>query len=67
MASWSSGLFALFCKVIDREESWRKEYVNGVFEAWKLLVQIPEIKTYIKYESNERIRSNNIKKVIKTF
>jgi len=55
------------CRVIEMEQSWRKEYLTGVYEAWKLLLKIPIIKTYIKYQSNERIRSNNIKKTIKLF
>ena len=55
------------CPILKMENEWRKEYINGVFEGWKLLIQIPKIRTMVKYESNERIRSNNIKKVIKNF
>lgn len=50
------------CPVLNMEDKWRKEYIKGIFEAWKLLLQIPKVKILVKYDSDNRIRYNNIGK-----
>ncbi len=55
------------CPLLNQQERWREEYINGIYEAWSLLIQIPDIKTLVKYYSDNRIRRRNIQAVIKGF
>jgi len=53
------------CPLLNQVEQWREEYINGIHEAWLLLIQIPEVKTLVKYYSDNRIRYNNVQSIIK--
>ncbi len=48
------------CPLIDQNELWRVEFTRGIYEGWKVLLDIPVIKYYIKHLSDARIQSNNI-------
>lgn len=49
------------CPLIGHSELWRKEFIQGVYEGWMLLLEIPVIKHYIKHLSELRQESNNIR------
>lgn len=53
------------CPLLKKEDEWRKEYIEGIYEAWSLLIKIPDIKTLVKYYSDNRIRHNNIQSVLR--
>lgn len=55
------------CPLLEKESQWRQKYIKGIYAAWSLLITIPDVKTLVKYYSDNRIRYNNIKKVIRDF
>lgn len=42
------------CPLLKQAETWRAEFIRGVFEGWKLLMTIPEVRTLIEFDSSER-------------
>ncbi len=43
------------CPLLGRENTWRPEFVRGVYEGWKLLITIPIVRTLIEFDSKERV------------
>lgn len=52
------------CPLLKQPEFWRKAFIEGVYEGWKLLMQIPSIKKYILGLSHQRSEENNISMVL---
>lgn len=52
------------CPLIGRNRLWRKEFIQGVYEGWKVLLKIPKIENYIKHLSEARQKSNNIRLIL---
>lgn len=48
------------CPLIQKCENWRKDYVEGMYEGWSLLIQIPEVRKLVQYDSDIRKREDNI-------
>ena len=48
------------CPLLDRLQDLRKEFVKGIFMGWEALLQIPEVKLLVEYDSEERVRCDNI-------
>lgn len=48
------------CPLLDRLPEWRQAFIDGVYQAWLELIQIPIIKYQIEYFSMERSADNNI-------
>ncbi len=42
------------CPLLKQEEKWRKEFIQGVYAGWQLLITIPIIRYLIEYDSRER-------------
>lgn len=53
------------CPLLNRREEWREGFIEGIFKGWEILLQIPEIRYLVAYDSEERKKGNNIKMVIK--
>lgn len=48
------------CPLIKEMDTWRKEFILGVYEAWSLLISLEPVKRYIIKVSAEREGCNNI-------
>ncbi|MBN2259942.1 MAG: hypothetical protein JW702_05335 [Clostridiales bacterium] len=48
------------CPLIQKRELWNTEFEVGILNGWKELLQISQIKVMIEYESEERIKKENI-------
>ncbi|AOT72203.1 hypothetical protein [Geosporobacter ferrireducens] len=48
------------CPLLDRIHDLRDAFVKGVFMGWETLLQIPEVRLLVEYDSKERARCNNI-------
>jgi len=48
------------CPLIQRREQWRADYVKGMYEGWSLLIQIPEVRKLVQYDSDCRKREGNV-------
>ncbi|MFZ5967891.1 MAG: hypothetical protein ACOYVK_12055 [Bacillota bacterium] len=53
------------CPLLDRLEDVREAFVEGVMLGWQALLQIPEVKSLIQYDSEIRKKENNIRLVAK--
>lgn len=42
------------CPLLERPEDWRQTFVDGVYEGWKILLEIPQIRKLIAYDSDQR-------------
>jgi len=42
------------CPLLDRPQIWRPEFIKGVFEGWRLLMQLPQVKQLVAYDSRLR-------------
>lgn len=50
------------CPLLKTPETWRKEFIRGVYEGWRSLIAIPMVRHLIEYDSRERdIRDVQIK------
>lgn len=47
------------CPLVKQADKWRKEYIKGMYEGWSLLIQIPDVKKLVQYDSDERKREGN--------
>lgn len=48
------------CPLLINKDLWRKEFIKGIYEGWKLLIEVPKIEHYIKEISKSRLLSDNI-------
>lgn len=48
------------CPLLERKDIWRWEFVNGIYQGWKLLIEDTKIKYYIKKTSESRIEEGNV-------
>lgn len=48
------------CPLIQHKDRWRKEYVEGMYKGWALLLQIPKVKKLVQYDSDVRKWEENI-------
>ena len=48
------------CPLLNKKDSWRWEFVIGIYKGWELLIQIPRLKYYIKKISEKRLKNDNI-------
>ncbi len=42
------------CPLLKQEDTWRPEFIRGVYEGWRLLLTIPLVKDLIAFDSKER-------------
>lgn len=47
------------CPLLKQAENWRKEYIKGMYDGWSLLIQIPDVKKLVLYDSDQRRREEN--------
>jgi hypothetical protein len=55
------------CPLLDKIGELRKEFVVGIYLGWKQLMEIPEVKQLIQYDSDIRKRDQNISYVVNDF
>lgn len=48
------------CPLLDRLQDLRKDFIKGIYKGWEILLQIPEVRLLVEYDSQERIRCSNI-------
>lgn len=48
------------CPLINMKDSWQKDYIKGIYKGWSLLIQIPEVKRLVLFDSHIRKRENNV-------
>lgn len=48
------------CPLIHKREQWRPEFVTGIYEGWKALLDIEAVKGYIQSQSETRHQEKNI-------
>ena len=53
------------CPLLSQQERWRPEFIEGIYQGWKLLVTIPEVRYFIEQLTQERIYDGNILKIIR--
>jgi len=42
------------CPLLKQKDQWRPEFIQGVWQAWNLLVTIPAVKYLVQYDSRMR-------------
>lgn len=42
------------CPLVQKRELWRPEYVEGIYKGWALLMQIPELRKLVAFDSDIR-------------
>jgi len=48
------------CPLIKMKEKWQEAYLKGMYEGWSLLIQIPEVRKLVLYDSDFRLHEENI-------
>jgi len=53
------------CPLISQRELWRKEFIEGIYKAWTLLLEDETIRAYIESLSKKRMEEDNVLVVVK--
>jgi hypothetical protein len=48
------------CPLINMKDQWQKDYVEGIYKGWSLLIQIPDVRRLVVFDSQVRKREGNI-------
>lgn len=48
------------CPLIGRQDLWNPQFCSRIFKGWELLIQVPQIKLLVEFDSNTRIEDENI-------
>lgn len=48
------------CPLLKDRERWRKAFVKGIFEGWEILMEIPEVRLMVNFDSIMRKDDKNI-------
>lgn len=49
------------CPLLNEYKQWQPSFIDGIYKGWELLLQIPLVRYWIQYVSDERSKNNNIK------
>lgn len=50
------------CPLLESTQTWRQEFIDGIYKGWQELMKIPMIQYSTIFYSNERIAAGNISK-----
>lgn len=48
------------CPLIEMKSKWQPEYVRGIYRGWTQLMQIPEVRKLVLFDSDLRRREENV-------
>ncbi|MDF2546083.1 MAG: hypothetical protein K0R93_981 [Anaerosolibacter sp.] len=55
------------CPLLDKMDGLRKEFVEGIYQGWKLMLEVPGVKELIQYDSDIRKKHKNIRYIMGDF
>lgn len=52
------------CPLMERFDTWRKEYIEGIYKGWEELLKIKEVYDLVEFDSLEREFEGNVLKIV---